>query len=47
LELDSLFDYTYYVKYVDDVFKRLGLADAKKGRRAGRSGLAKLAPRAV
>jgi adenylosuccinate lyase len=47
LELDSFFDYAYYLKHVDHVFKRLGLADAKKGRRAGKSGLTKLAPRAV
>ena len=42
LELDSLFDYTYYLKHVDDVFKRLGLAKASQ-RREARS--AKLAPR--
>jgi adenylosuccinate lyase len=47
LELDSLFDYTYYLKYVDDVFRRLGLAEAKQGRRAGKTGSVKLAPRAV
>jgi adenylosuccinate lyase len=47
LELDSLFDYTYYLKHVDGVFKRLGLAEAKPGRRAGKTGLTKLAPRAV
>jgi adenylosuccinate lyase len=47
LELDSLFDYTYYLKYVDDVFKRLGLAEAKQRRRAGKTGSVKLAPRAV
>jgi adenylosuccinate lyase len=44
LELNSLFDYTYYLKYVDYVFKRLGLAKASQGRKAGS---AKLAPRAV
>jgi adenylosuccinate lyase len=37
LELNSLFDYTYYLKYVDDVFKRLGLAKAKQGRKAGKT----------
>jgi adenylosuccinate lyase len=47
LELDSLFDYTYYMKHVDDVFKRLGLAEAKPGRRSGKTGSVKLAPRAV
>ena len=44
LELNSLFDYTYYLKYVDDIFKRLGLAKASQGRRATS---AKLAPRAL
>ncbi|HXZ30518.1 MAG TPA: adenylosuccinate lyase [Dehalococcoidia bacterium] len=34
LELDSLFDYTYYLKHVDEVFERLGLAKAKRGRKA-------------
>ena len=24
-ELDSLFDYSYYVRYVDDIFKRINL----------------------
>ena len=47
LELSSLFDYTYYLKHVDDVFKRLGLAEAKQGRKAGKTGSVKLTPRAV
>jgi adenylosuccinate lyase len=47
LELDSLFDYTYYLKHVDDVFKRLGLAEAKPRRRSGKTQSVKLAPRAV
>ena len=34
LELDSLFDYNYYLKYVDDIFERLGLAEAKRGRKS-------------
>jgi adenylosuccinate lyase len=47
LELNSLFDYTYYLKYVDDVFERLGLAKAKQGRKAGKAGAVKLAARVV
>jgi len=47
LELDSLFDYTYYLKHVDHVFKRLGLAEAKPIRKGGKTGSVKLAPRAV
>jgi adenylosuccinate lyase len=26
-ELEELFDYSYYLRYVDDVFRRLGLTD--------------------
>jgi len=46
-ELDSLFDYDYYLKHVDDVFKRLRLTKTKRGSKAGKAGSAKLAPRAV
>jgi adenylosuccinate lyase len=34
LELNSLFDYNYYLKYVDDIFKRLRLAKAKQGKKS-------------
>jgi adenylosuccinate lyase len=34
LELNSLFDYNYYLKYVDAVFKRLGLAKAERGKKS-------------
>jgi adenylosuccinate lyase len=46
-ELKSLFDYDYYLKYVDDVFERLGLTRTKREKKAGKAGSAKLAPRAV
>jgi adenylosuccinate lyase len=46
-ELNSLFDYSYYLKYVDDVFKRLRLTKTKRGKKAGKAGSAKLAPRVV
>jgi adenylosuccinate lyase len=39
-ELDSLFDYGYYLKHVDEVFERLGLSKAKKDKRAKAKGLA-------
>ncbi len=42
-ELNSLFDYSYYLKYVDDVFKRLRLTKTKRGKKAGKAGSAKLA----
>jgi adenylosuccinate lyase len=47
LELNSLFDYNYYLKYVDDIFERLKLTKTKRGMKAGKAGSAKLAPRAV
>jgi len=43
-ELKSLFDYDYYLKYVDNVFDRLGLSKVKKAKRAEVEGLA---PRAI
>jgi len=46
-ELDSLFDYDYYLKHVDDVFKRLRLTKTRRGKKAGKAGSTKLAPRAV
>jgi adenylosuccinate lyase len=45
LELNSLFDYNYYLKYVGDVFERLGLAKTRRGRKASKAGSARLAPR--
>jgi adenylosuccinate lyase len=39
-QLNSLFDYGYYLKYVDEVFERLGLSKAKKDKRAKAKGLA-------
>jgi len=43
-ELDSLFDYGYYLKHVDEVFERLGLSKAKKVKKAGAESLA---PRSI
>jgi adenylosuccinate lyase len=43
-ELKSLFDYGYYLKYVDSVFERLGLSEMRKVERAG---VESLAPRAI
>jgi adenylosuccinate lyase len=47
MELDSLFDYTYYLKHVDDIFKRLRLTKTGREKRAGKARSAKLALRAV
>jgi adenylosuccinate lyase len=46
-ELDSLFDYGYYLKHVDDIFDRLRLARTKREKRADKARSAKLAPRIV
>ena len=43
-ELNSLFDYGYYLKYVDEVFERLGLSKLKKAKQAGAESLA---PRSI
>jgi adenylosuccinate lyase len=44
-ELNSLFDYGYYLKHVDEVFERLGLGEARK--KAKRAKVEGLAPRAI
>jgi adenylosuccinate lyase len=44
-ELNSLFDYGYYLKHVDEVFERLGLSEARK--KAKRAKIEGLAPRAI
>ncbi len=43
-ELDSLFDYGYYLKHVDEVFERLGLSKLKRAKKAGAESLA---PRSI
>jgi len=44
-ELNSIFDYGYYLKHVDEVFERLGLSEARK--KAKRAKIEGLAPRAI
>lgn len=43
-ELESLFDYNYYLKYVDNVFERLGLTELKE---VGQTEVERLAPEAL
>jgi adenylosuccinate lyase len=45
LELNSLFDYNYYLKYVDDVFRRLRLTKTGRGTKVSKAESARLAPR--
>jgi adenylosuccinate lyase len=42
-ELEPLFDYNYYLRYVDDIFKRLGLTESQWQQKTS-SKAAKLAP---
>ena len=44
-ELNSIFDYGYYLKHVDEVFERLGLSEARK--KAKQAKVEGLAPRAI
>ena len=46
-ELKSVFDYRYYLKHVDEVFQRLGLAGNKRERKAGKAGSTRLASKAL
>jgi adenylosuccinate lyase len=43
-ELEKLFDYQYYLRHIDEIFRRLGLTEAK---RSGRTKTGKLAPRTI
>ncbi|MDD2252085.1 MAG: adenylosuccinate lyase [Dehalococcoidales bacterium] len=46
-EIDQLFDYDYYVKHVDDIFKRLGLTRTQWKKRPQTSAGNNLAPGAI
>ncbi|MCK5181277.1 MAG: adenylosuccinate lyase, partial [Dehalococcoidia bacterium] len=46
-ELNSLFDYSYYLKHVDTIFERLGLTKTGRGKKAGKTEPTELAPRAL
>jgi adenylosuccinate lyase len=43
-ELEGLFDYQYYLRYVDDIFKRLGLTETQWKKKLVNSKTAHLAP---
>jgi adenylosuccinate lyase len=42
-ELDKLFDYQYYLRYIDDIFHRLGLTESQWQEKINRS--SELAPK--
>lgn len=46
-ELEPLFDYQYYLRYIDDIFKRLGLTRSQWRERPGTAGPSELAPRTI
>ncbi|MFH1003843.1 MAG: adenylosuccinate lyase [Chloroflexota bacterium] len=46
-ELEPIFDYQYYLRYVNDVFVRLGLTEAQWGKQPGAAGHGELAPRTI
>ncbi len=46
-ELETLFDYKYYLRYVDEIFQRLGLTEAQWKERPSRAEPSDLAPRAI
>jgi len=46
-ELESLFDEQYYLRYVDEIFKRLGLTEAQWKEKTGITESGELAPRTI
>ena len=46
-ELEPLFDYQYYLRYIDDIFKRLGLTRSQWREKPGAAGPSELAPRTI
>ena len=46
-ELEPLFDEQYYLRYVSEIFRRLGLTEAQWKERSGIAEPSELAPKAV
>ena len=46
-ELETLFDYQYYLRYIDEIFQRLGLTEAQWKEKPGRVEPGELAPRKI
>jgi adenylosuccinate lyase len=46
-ELEMLFDYQYYLRYIDEIFHRLGLTEAQWHEKTGRAEPSELAPRTI
>ncbi len=46
-ELEPLFDEQYYLRYMDEIFQRLGLTEAQRKEKSGRAESSELAPRTI
>jgi len=46
-EIELLFDYQYYLRYIDDIFERLGLTKAQWKEKPGRFQPGELSPRSI
>ena len=46
-ELESLFDYQYYLRYMDEIFKRLGLTESQWKKKPSVMEPGELAPRGI
>ena len=46
-ELEPLFDYEYYLRYIDDIFRRLGLTEAQWKETLSRAEPGELAPKTI
>jgi len=46
-ELETLFDYQYFLRYIDEIFQRLGLTEAQWQKKPGRAEPGELAPRTI
>jgi len=46
-ELEQLFDYQYYLRYMDEIFQRLGLTEVQWKEKVGRVDPLELAPRTI
>ena len=46
-ELESFFDYQYYLRYIDEIFQRLGLTEVQWKEKLGRAEPGEVAPRTI
>jgi len=46
-ELEKLFDYDYYLRYVDDIFERLGLTEVQFQEAISKFESEELAPKSI